>query len=98
MRGPGIGRGRMGVSGSGGQVGVGGGLRGQVVVGYLGLTLVFVWNSALRKKIGRNFSGIFCQCWQNFYFDGALGYHSTKLRRSLVIIPNRFTCGERKSW
>ena len=70
MRGPGIGRGWMGVSGSGGQVGVGGGLRGQSVVAYLGLTLVFVWNSALRKKIGRNFRAFFASAGKIFILTG----------------------------
>ena len=53
-----------------GKSGSGGGFRGRSVAGYLGLALVFVWNSALRKGVGRNFSGLFCQCLQNFYFDG----------------------------
>ena len=31
-------------------------------------TLVFIWNSAPRKKFSLYFWGDFCWCWQNFHF------------------------------
>ena len=56
------------------------GYRGlQTFTGYLRLTLVFMWNSALREKFNFWFSRDFCWYKQNSHFDGS--------RAPLKVIP-----------
>ena len=53
----------------------------QSFIGYLGLTLVFMWNSALREGFNFYFSRVLWKCYQIFVLPGgALGYHSMGFR------------------
>ena len=47
--------------------------RGFGVGGYMGQTLVFVWNSAVRKCFSLYVSAVFCQCQRNFGIGGRTG-------------------------
>ena len=59
----------------------------QSFTGYLRLTLVFMWNSALREKFNFSFLVVFKKLsfWQG---EWALGYHCMKFRHfSDLILP-----------
>lgn len=44
--------------------------------GYLKLTLIFIWNSALWGSLNAVFDGLFCEYQQNFHFGGRIGHEA----------------------